>query len=134
MRERVFEPALHGLLDTMREGKPDVPILLISPIFCPSAEQHPGPTLPNGKGQFVTVRGSDEIRAGCMSLRRVREIIRDVIEQRSGAGDEHLHYLDGLDLFGEEDKDDLPDDLHPNPAGYIRMGERFAPRLSELLK
>jgi lysophospholipase L1-like esterase len=37
-----------------------------------------------------------------------------------------LGYLDGLSLFGADDAHDLPDDLHPNPEGYIRMGERFA--------
>ena len=43
-----------------------------------------------------------------------------------------ISYQDTLDLFGAEDAADLPDDLHPNPAGYIRMGERFAPRLATL--
>ncbi|MYB39286.1 MAG: GDSL family lipase, partial [Gammaproteobacteria bacterium] len=42
------------------------------------------------------------------------------------------HYVDGLTLFGAADAGDLPDDLHPNPAGYIRMGGRFAPALAEL--
>jgi hypothetical protein len=27
-------------------------------------------------------------------------------------------------LFGPDDLTDLPDLLHPNPAGYQRMGER----------
>jgi hypothetical protein len=132
MRERVFESALHGFLDTVREGKPDTPIQLISPIFCPSAEDHPGPTIPNEEGRFVTIPGSREIREGCMTLRRAREIIEGVAQQRRDAGDEYLHYLSGLSLFGETDAADLPDDLHPNPAGYIRMGERFASRLATL--
>ena len=129
MRERVFAPALHGFLDTVREGKPDVPIVLISPIHCPSAEEHPGPTVPDGRGKFVTIQGYDEIREGCMSLRRVREIIAEVVARRQEAGDRQLHYVDGLELFGVADAGDLPDDLHPNPAGYIRMGERFAERI-----
>jgi lysophospholipase L1-like esterase len=33
--------------------------------------------------------------------------------------------LDGLALFGPDDAGDLPDALHPNAAGYRRMGERF---------
>jgi lysophospholipase L1-like esterase len=33
--------------------------------------------------------------------------------------------LDGLALFGPHDVADLPDLLHPNAAGYQRMGERF---------
>lgn len=133
MRERVFAPTLHGFLDTIREGKPEVPLIVISPIFCPSAENHPGPTVPDERGKFVIIKGHDDIRDGCMSLTRVREIIAEVIDKRRGAGDANLHYLDGLTLFGAMDAEDLPDDLHPNPAGYVRMGERFAPTLASHL-
>lgn len=123
MRERIFQPALHGFLDTIREAKPDKPITLISPIYCPSAETAPGPTIPDSKGKYVTLTGHDEIRDGCMSLSRVRVLMRELIDTRD---DPHLNYIDGLNLFGEDDASDLPDDLHPNPAGYVRMGERYA--------
>jgi len=125
MRERVFVPALHGFLDTIREGKPETPILIVSPIFCPSAEKTPGPTLPDDDGKFRTVPGHEELRQGCMSLSRMRELIETVIADRQKKEDQNLHYLNGLELFGSGDAGDLPDDLHPNPAGYIRMGERF---------
>lgn len=134
MRERVFAPALHGFLDTIREGKPEVPILVISPIFCPAAETQPGPTVLNAEGKFVTVGGHEELRVGCLTLTHIRKLMAGVIARRREAGDSHLHYLDGLSLFGEADAVDLPDDLHPNSAGYIRMGERFAPTLRELFK
>ena len=62
MRERVFAPALHGFLDTIREAKPDVPIVVISPIYCPSAETRPGPTVPNEQGKFVTIDGFEQFR------------------------------------------------------------------------
>ncbi len=126
MRERVFAPALHGFLDTIREGKATTPILLVSPIFCPSAEHRPGPTVPNAAGKFVTLTGHDVIQNGCMTLTRVRELIQEVVAVRQRLGDTNLHYLNGLQLFGEADAVDLPDDLHPNPVGYARMGERFA--------
>ena len=132
MRERVFMPALHGFLDTIREAKPDVPIVVISPIYCPSAETRPGPTIPDGQGKFVTIDGFEQFRNGSLSLVRVREIIADVVEKRRGMGDPVLHYVDGLTLIGADDAHDLPDDLHPNPAGYRRMGERFAPVLAEI--
>ena len=133
MRERVFIPALHGFLDTVREGKPDAPILAVSPIFCPGAETRPGPMMRHAStGKFDAIKGHDEIRNGCMSLRRVREIIAEVVDTRRRSGDEHLYYLDGLTLFEAEDAEDLPDDLHPNAAGYIRIGERFAPTLKRL--
>ncbi len=134
MRERVFAPALHGFLDTVREGKPDTPIVVISPIFCPSAETRPGPTIPDAQGKFVTVAGFEQYRAGCLSLVRVREILAEAVEVRRAGGDKQLHYVDGLTLFGAADAGDLPDDLHPNPAGYRRMGERFAPTLQALAR
>ena len=134
MRERVFVSALHAFVDTIREGRPDTPIVLISPIYCPSAEQSPGPTLPNKDGKFVTVAGDERLREGCLTLERTRELISAVVAARSDAGDEQLSYLDGLGLFGERDAGDLPDDLHPNAAGYVRMGERFAPVLSNVIQ
>ena len=123
MKERVFTPALHGFLDTIREHKPTTPILLISPIYCPSAETTPGPTIPDENGKFQTKART--VADGSMSLTRVREIIEEVVSIRNREGDQNLSYLSGLELFDETDRDDLPDDLHPNPAGYIRMGERF---------
>jgi hypothetical protein len=133
MRERVFVPALHGFIDTIREGQATTPILLISPIYCPSAEHNPGPTIPDERGQFVTLPGHEEIREGCMTLTRVRELIAGVVEERRAAGDRELHYLDGLTLFGADDSDNLPDALHPNAEGYVRMGQRAADTLRSLL-
>lgn len=132
MRERVFVPALHGFLDTIREGKPDTPIVLVSPIYCPSAEHRPGPTFPDANGRFVTLPGHEAVQNGCLTLTRVRTLVEALVGVRRGLGDHNLHYMDGLDLFGAADAADLPDDLHPNPAGYRRMGERFARRLVQL--
>ena len=90
--------------------------------------------MPNEEGKFVTLKGHEEIRNGCLTLTRVREVIADVVERRRSAGDQNLRYLDGLSLFGSSDARDLPDDLHPNAEGYIRMGERFAPTLKSLTR
>jgi hypothetical protein len=129
LKERTFVPALHGFLDTLREGRPHTPILVVSPIICPSAEDHPGPTVPDGAGRYTTVSIEPEIRTGSLTLRRMREVIATVVEARRALGDGNLHHLDGLELFGAEDLGDMPDELHPNPAGYQRMGERFFTRV-----
>jgi hypothetical protein len=42
MRLRAFGPAVHGFLDTIREGHPSTPLLVVSPIFCPIHEACPG--------------------------------------------------------------------------------------------
>ena len=126
MRERTFMPAVHGMLDTIRDGHPTTPILVVSPIFCPSVEDQPGPTMLLADGTFGTIPGERESREGALTLRRIREILNDIVATRRDAGDLRLAYLDGLDLFGAADVDDLPDLLHPNNDGYRRMGERFA--------
>jgi hypothetical protein len=125
MRERTFVPALHGFLDTVRDGHPTTPIAVVTPIFCPEAEEHPGPTVMGEDQQFHVVPRPEELAVGALSLTRIRELIRMVVDARRGAGDANLHVLDGLSLFGPDDLPDLPDLLHPNAAGYRRMGERF---------
>ncbi len=123
MRERTFVPAVHGLLDTIRDRHTEVPIIVISPIICPVVEDHPGPTLPDEETGTVMVTDRPEALAtGALSLGRMRELLEAVVESRD---DPHLHYVHGHRLFGEDDLDDLPDGLHPNAAGYARMGERF---------
>jgi lysophospholipase L1-like esterase len=55
----------------------------------------------------------------------MRELLAEVVAARVRAGDGAIRYLSGLELFGAADVADLPDNLHPNAAGYRRMGERF---------
>jgi len=124
MRDRAFLPALHGFLDTVREGKPEVPIVVVSPIFCPAHEDVPGPSLRGADG-FHSRERPAFLSSGALTLVRIRELISGAVAQRRASGDANLHYLDGLELFGAGDVADMPDLLHPNRAGYRRMGERF---------
>jgi len=125
MRERAFVPALHGFLDTVRDGHPEAPLLVVTPILYPAGESHPGPSGLRGGMSFVFDR-PEELSVGALSIGRIRELITDVVERRQADGDGNLHLLDGRRLFGEADMCDLIDGLHPNTAGYRRMGERFA--------
>lgn len=125
MRERVFVPALNGFLDTLRDGHPKTPLLVLTPILYPAGEDHPGPSILLD-GTSAVVDRPEELAYGALSIGRIRGLITQVVEQRRSAGDANLHLLDGRALFGERDLADLPDGLHPNTAGYRRMGERFA--------
>ena len=39
-----LRPAVHAFLDTIRDGHPTVPIVVVTPIICPAVEDRPGPT------------------------------------------------------------------------------------------
>ncbi|MCU1594561.1 MAG: hypothetical protein JWO12_1953 [Frankiales bacterium] len=124
-RERTFVPALHGFLDTVREGHPDTPLLVVTPIVFPAAESAPGPSVLGPDGTtFVVVPRAEELAVGALTLTRVRELITEVVTARQ-AQDRNLHLLSGLSLFGADDAAGLPDGLHPSAEGYVTMAERF---------
>ncbi|MEV6182493.1 GDSL-type esterase/lipase family protein [Streptomyces sp. NPDC052015] len=133
MRLRAFGPAVHGFLDTIREGHPTTPLLVVSPILCPMHEDTPGPSAPDagdlgrGKLRFVPMGDPAEVAGGKLTLRVIRAELARIVAQRA-AEDAHLHYLDGRELYGEGDVGELPlpDQLHPDAAAHRRMGERFA--------
>jgi hypothetical protein len=128
MRARAFSSAVHGFLDTVRDGHPSTLLLVISPIICPAAESAPGPTVLTDDGRIAVPDPDATLAFGRLSVGRIRELLVEVVEQRRAVGDDALHYLDGRELFGAADLADLPDGLHPNGDGYERMGERIAAR------
>ncbi|MEU6891369.1 GDSL-type esterase/lipase family protein [Streptomyces sp. NPDC046557] len=132
MRLRAFGPAVHGFLDTLREGHPSAPLLVVSPILCPIQEDTPGPLAPefeDGRLRFRATGDPAERAAGKLTLAVIREELARITASRA-AEDPHLYYLDGRELYGEPDLagSPLPDGLHPDAAGHRRIGERFAER------
>ncbi|MEU6678668.1 GDSL-type esterase/lipase family protein [Streptomyces sp. NPDC046925] len=133
MRLRAFGPAVHGFLDTIREGHPTTPLLVVSPVLCPIHEDTPGPSAPDfgdlssGRLQFIAMGDPAERAGGKLTLSIIREELARIVEQRS-AEDPHLSYLDGRELYGGSDFAELPlpDQIHPDAAAHRRMGERFA--------
>jgi hypothetical protein len=124
MRERTFVSALHNFLDTIREGHPEAPLVLVTPIHCAPHETSPGPSQFVG-GRCTAPERPEHLGVGAVHLSRIRALEAEVVAARQAAGDDNLHLVSGLELFGPADAGDLPDDLHPNPAGYRRIGERF---------
>ncbi|MFE6039353.1 GDSL-type esterase/lipase family protein [Streptomyces sp. NPDC056452] len=131
MRRRAFGPAVHGFLDTIREGHPTTPLLVVSPILCPIHEDTPGPAAPDfsniGEGKLKFVAMGDPADSTRLTLDIIRQELVRITTARA-AEDPHLHYLDGRELYGEADFAELPlpDQLHPDAASHRRIGERFA--------
>ncbi|WP_413450044.1 SGNH/GDSL hydrolase family protein [Georgenia phoenicis] len=132
MRRRAFGPAVHGFLDTLREGHPTAPLLVVSPLYTPIHEDTPGPgafdmeAMAAGRTAFRATGDPAEVAAGKLTLAVVREELRAVVAQRA-ATDPHLFYLDGRELYGPDDYAELPlpDELHPDGATHRRIAERF---------
>jgi hypothetical protein len=133
MRLRAFTSAVHGFLDTIRDGHPTAPLLVVSPLHCPIHEDTPGPgafdlsALAAGNLRFRATGDPAERASGKLTLGVVREELARIVEQRA-AEDPYLRYLDGHELYGETDFAELPlpDRLHPDAAAHRRIGERFA--------
>ena len=141
MSQRAFGPAVHGFLDTIREGHSDTPLIVIGPLYCPIHETTPGPgafdvnALASGEVRFVAT--GDPAQAdrpgglGRLTLTYIRAQLAAIVARRQ-VDDPAISYLDGLALYGPADADvhPLPDNLHPDAATHRLIGERFARALS----
>ena len=103
--QRTWQQAVIGLVLTIRDGHPDTPLLLVSPIF--------------GCQREMEAAGTG------MTLRMMRGQLADVVETFRSRGDAHIHYLDGLKLLSGDETELLPDQLHPSGEGHERIGRRF---------
>jgi lysophospholipase L1-like esterase len=102
---RSFQPAIIGFVQTVRAAHPEIPFVIMSPIYSPPRE-----STPNAVG---------------FTLQAMRDEVATAVATLQQAGDGHLHYVNGLDIFGTENAHLLPDDLHPDAAGYRIMGQNF---------
>jgi hypothetical protein len=94
------------MLDTIRASHPGVPILCVTPIY----------SIKEGNEPAYRKRSED-----------LRVTMRQAANDRRQAGDKQMLVVEGLELFGEADKDFFHDPLHPNDEGNKRMATRLAP-------
>jgi hypothetical protein len=137
LRQRAFGPAVHGFLDTIRDGHPDIPLVVVSPLYCPIHETTPGPgafdvdALANGELRFIATGDPDDAARpgglGRLTLTYIRSQLAAIVSHRRRA-DSHISYVDGLALYGPEDiaRLPLPDQLHPDASTHLLIGRRFA--------
>lgn len=118
MRSRTFLPAAHGFLQTVRDGHPNVPLVVISPVFGADREV---------LASSVTLEG--EMLQGDLTLPLIRQLLGEAVATRQRHGDADVVLIDGLSLLGPRDADVFPDGLHPNEDGTRRIVERLLPLL-----
>jgi lysophospholipase L1-like esterase len=120
-----FAPAVHGFIDTIREGNPTAKILVISPICCPAHENNPGPSSTNADGKIEGQQFSETHSwIGELTLRGIRKALEEIVAARA-LTDPNIFYLDGLKLFNEVEAQSLPDGIHPDAAGYLKIADNF---------
>ncbi|HEV2123154.1 MAG TPA: GDSL-type esterase/lipase family protein [Chloroflexota bacterium] len=102
---RTFRPAVLGFIAIVRERHPDIPLVVISPIVSAPRE-----TEPNQAG---------------LSLALMRQEIAEAVEALRAHGDEALHYVDGLRIFGPDLQHLQPDQVHPDAEGYRVLARNF---------
>jgi hypothetical protein len=132
MRLRIFRTAVHGFLDTIRDGHPTVPLLVVSPIFCDPVELAAGPTIQDpGRAEPWTISAGtvDDVSDGKLSLAVIRDELARIVAARAEL-DPRIHYLSGLELYGAHDAElmPLPDNLHPGDDVQALMASRFIER------
>lgn len=114
LSNRTFGPCAIGLVQLIREKHPDIPLVVISPIYSPPRE-------------------AKRMTDLSLTLEEMRVILADVVDACRQYGDRNIHYIDGLDLFGPDERTFLPDQLHPNDDGQPVMAAHFIRSLTSLI-
>jgi len=63
------------------------------------------------------------------TLQRMRHQVADAVEKLRAHGDEHLHYVSGMDIYGPEHLEYMPDELHPSDQGQYPLANGIATRV-----
>ena len=104
-----LQEAYDPFIAVLREKHPQTPILAITPIA-------------NSRERTNTGRSE-----------AMRQLIREVVSRRIGAGDTRLQLIEGTDLLGPSRLDGLVDGTHPNDLGFQWMADGLAARLAKML-
>ncbi len=106
--EPMFRAQTSAFLDVLREGHPETPIVVTSPVVRPDAEEQ-----------------ANRLGATLADLRRAME---DVARERIAAGDDHLVLVEGRGLLTPED---LPDGVHPGDDGHRALASVFGAAVAD---
>ena len=105
----MFREITDAFLTVVRQGHPETPILVASPILRPDAEETP-----------------NRLGATLVDLRKAME---EVVCRRIDEGDERLRFVDGLPIVSEAQ---LADGIHPNDDGHRELAAALGPVVREM--
>ena len=108
---RTYASAVIGFVRLVREGHPDAPIVVQSPIYMP---RHDDPGAPQAAPNAVG-----------FTLPAMRAETAAAVARLQAHGDRHVHYVDGLRLYGPEHGHLSPDGAHPDEAGQEVLARAF---------
>jgi lysophospholipase L1-like esterase len=100
--EEMFRAQTDAFLTIVRDGHPDTPVVVTSPVVRPDAEGQP-----------------NRLGATLADLRRAME---EVTLERIAAGDERLVLVEGGSVLSAAD---LPDGIHPGDEGHRILASTF---------
>jgi len=102
----IYKRTLPPFVDTLRAKHPDVPIVITSPFFNP---------------------GRERIQAD------KRKTAREFVDARRAAGDNNVHYVEGLEMISEDTAWGLVDGRHANSLGFYLCANGLEPHLRRIL-
>lgn len=105
LNPRTFGPSILGFIQIVREKHPSTPLVLMSPIYSPGREE--------------------TVNAAGLTLSQMRTEVEAAFHKLQAMGNDHLFYVNGLEILGPDQAHLLPDDLHPDAEGYRLMATRF---------
>ena len=107
----MFREVNEAFLAIVRQGHPETPILVASPIVRPDAEET-----------------QNRLGATLVDLRKTME---EVVLGRIDAGDTALRFVDGLPIVAESQ---LADGIHPNDDGQHALAAALGPLVKEMVR
>ncbi len=105
--------ALPVFVELLREKRPKIPILVVSPFYFPSEDANP------------KVRESQEAK---------RRFAREFVASRRKQGDRKITYVDGLKMLSRDQAAGLVDGVHCNSLGFYFNAVGLEPALRQALK
>ena len=106
----MFREITDAFLNVVRQGHPETPILVASPILRSDAEETP-----------------NRLGATLVDLRKSME---EVVAHRIDDGDDRIRFIDGLPIVSESQ---LSDGIHPNDDGHRAIAAALGPAVREMV-